>query len=156
MIQEWEIARLKVFHAAHFSGQPIPDLIARPHNPVGQSESSPDVDTGNDNQDDGVLGYYEDGAERTLTDGQIKMFRHSEIQRLLSERRTAKAKEEAKTKTKESSDGREPRKRRFEDEPATTHLNIDSLTYDEEPDTQATSTSVGKTFLWPILGQDPK
>ncbi|KAL9618800.1 MAG: hypothetical protein Q9160_006523 [Pyrenula sp. 1 TL-2023] len=33
------------------------------------------------------LGYYEDGVKRTLTDDQIAMFRHSEIQRLLLERR---------------------------------------------------------------------
>lgn len=34
--------------------------------------------------DDG-LGYYDDGVKRTLTDEQVKMFRHSEIQELLSE-----------------------------------------------------------------------
>jgi hypothetical protein len=33
------------------------------------------------------LGYYPDGAERTLTNEQIAMFRHSEIQRILRERR---------------------------------------------------------------------
>jgi hypothetical protein len=33
------------------------------------------------------LGYYPDGAERTLTDEQIAMFRHSEIQRIIRERR---------------------------------------------------------------------
>lgn len=37
-------------------------------------------------EDDG-LGYYEDGAERTLTDEQIAMFRHTEIQTILRERR---------------------------------------------------------------------
>ena len=36
--------------------------------------------------DDG-LGYYEDGVKRTLTDEQIAMFRHSEIQALLRDRR---------------------------------------------------------------------
>ncbi|KAF2772114.1 hypothetical protein EJ03DRAFT_324957 [Teratosphaeria nubilosa] len=36
--------------------------------------------------DDG-LGYYPDGVKRTLTDEQIAMFRHSEIQELLRERR---------------------------------------------------------------------
>ncbi|OQV09099.1 hypothetical protein CLAIMM_13270 [Cladophialophora immunda] len=93
----------------------------------------------------------------------IKMFRHSEIQRLLSERKIARAKEEARMKTKESSgssnnnnNGREPRKRRFEDEPSTTHLNVDTLMYDESPDAQAASASVEKKFLWPILGQDSK
>ncbi|KIX98705.1 uncharacterized protein Z520_05165 [Fonsecaea multimorphosa CBS 102226] len=158
IIQQGEIARLRAFHAAHFSGQPIPDLVSCPRNPVTQTESSHDVDIGGDNNsDDSVLGYYQDGVKRTLTDGQIKMFRHSEIQRLLNERRAARAKEEARAKTKESSKcDREPRKRRFEDEPATTHPNVDTLTYDEGPDTPVVSASVGKTFLWPILGQDPR
>lgn len=38
-------------------------------------------------QDDDGLGYYEDGNKRTLTDEQIAIFRHSEIQALLRERR---------------------------------------------------------------------
>ena len=37
--------------------------------------------------DDDGLGYYPDGVKRTLTDDQIAMFRHSEIQTLLRERR---------------------------------------------------------------------
>jgi hypothetical protein len=39
-------------------------------------------------EDDG-LGYYEDGVKRTLTDEQIAIFRHSEIQTLLRNRRHA-------------------------------------------------------------------
>ena len=35
------------------------------------------------------LGYYEDGTKRTLTDEQIAIFRHSEIQALLRDRRRA-------------------------------------------------------------------
>lgn len=41
----------------------------------------------NDVDDDDGLGYYADGIKRTLTDEQIAMFRHSEIQSLLRERR---------------------------------------------------------------------
>lgn len=41
-----------------------------------------------DLEDDG-LGYYEDGTKRTLTDEQIAIFRHSEIQALLRDRRHA-------------------------------------------------------------------
>jgi hypothetical protein len=37
--------------------------------------------------DDDCLGYYSDGVKRTLTDEQIAIFRHSEIQNLLRERR---------------------------------------------------------------------
>ena len=48
-------------------------------------------------EDDG-LGYYEDGVKRTLTDEQIAIFRHSEIQTLLRERQNAEeAKEEEYT-----------------------------------------------------------
>jgi hypothetical protein len=36
--------------------------------------------------DDDNLGYYPDGVKRTLTDEQIVMFRHSEIQALIKER----------------------------------------------------------------------
>lgn len=44
------------------------------------------MSTGEGADDDG-LGYYPDGVKRTLTDEQIAMFRHSEIQTLLRERR---------------------------------------------------------------------
>lgn len=37
--------------------------------------------------DDDNLGWYHDGVKRTLTDEQVAMFRHSEIQRLLQQRR---------------------------------------------------------------------
>lgn len=37
--------------------------------------------------DDDGLGYYADGVKRTLTDEQIEIFRHSEIQTFLRERR---------------------------------------------------------------------
>ena len=40
-------------------------------------------------EDDG-LGYYPDGTKRTLTDEQIAMFRHSEIQAILRQRRLQK------------------------------------------------------------------
>lgn len=40
-------------------------------------------------EDDG-LGYYDDGVKRTLTDAQIAIFRHSEIQALLREQRHAR------------------------------------------------------------------
>jgi hypothetical protein len=44
---------------------------------------TPDGERAND---DG-LGYYPDGVKRTLTDQQIEIFRHSEIQRLLRRRK---------------------------------------------------------------------
>jgi hypothetical protein len=44
-------------------------------------------DDGGDDDDDKKLGWYHDGAKRTLTDEQIAMFRHSEIHRLLQQRK---------------------------------------------------------------------
>jgi hypothetical protein len=55
-----------------------------------------------DAEEDG-LGYYENGTKRTLTDEQIAIFRHSEIQALLRDRRhAAEAKHD-----KEDSEGQE-------------------------------------------------
>ncbi|KAG0651394.1 hypothetical protein D0Z07_1996 [Hyphodiscus hymeniophilus] len=48
-----------------------------------------DEEYAEDVEDDG-LGYYEDGAKRTLTNEQIAIFRHSEIEALLRDRRHAK------------------------------------------------------------------
>lgn len=42
------------------------------------------------------LGYYEDGTKRTLTDEQIAIFRHTEIQALLRDRRHAAEAKESK------------------------------------------------------------
>ena len=36
------------------------------------------------------LGYYPDGVKRTLTDDQVAIFRHSEVQRLLRQRQAAR------------------------------------------------------------------
>lgn len=38
-------------------------------------------------EEEDSLGYYDDGTPRTLTDGQIAMFRHSEIQAIIRKRR---------------------------------------------------------------------
>ncbi|KAG9679560.1 hypothetical protein KCU95_g15956, partial [Aureobasidium melanogenum] len=68
---------LRLFHDKHFSG-----LSSEPSNRHHDAH----VDLEQDFDDDG-LGYYSDGVKRTLTDDQIAMFRHSEIQTLLRERR---------------------------------------------------------------------
>lgn len=44
--------------------------------------------------EDSELGCYPDGAKRTLTDEQIEIFRHSEIQELLRERRRQREEQE--------------------------------------------------------------
>jgi len=77
---------LAAFHQAHFSSISIDHFT---HHFLG----SVDEEAG---EDDG-LGYYEDGVKRTLTDEQVAMFRHSEIQALRREQRHAEeAKEDAK------------------------------------------------------------
>jgi hypothetical protein len=68
---------LHAFHAKHFAGAPQPP-IAFPDTYTAASEECYEEEN---------LGYYPDGAERTLTDEQIAMFRHSEIQRIIRERR---------------------------------------------------------------------
>lgn len=88
---ELDISKLKQFHVSHFPGQPVPSInSASLHNEVAQSH-----DSQLDNlEEEDELGYYEDGVKRKLTDEQIDMFRHSEIQRLLAaRRRDAEAKE---------------------------------------------------------------
>ena len=55
------------FHSKHFTV-------------FGCSQESPEY---NDKDDGDDLGYYPDGNKRTLTDEQIAIFRHSEIQELL-------------------------------------------------------------------------
>jgi hypothetical protein len=91
-----------------------------------------------------------------LTDEQIKMFRHSEIQRLLTERRAAREKGKTRPKTEAGSSSsitRDSRKRRFYDEPSTDHRLVDALVYDDQPESRSISTAAEKKFVWPVLGQ---
>ncbi|KAJ5999914.1 hypothetical protein N7481_000323 [Penicillium waksmanii] len=67
---------LQAFQASHFPGHP--QTI---HPPAAEPA---DDDTYEDGEED--LGYYPDGVKRTLTDEQIRIFRHSEIHALLRER----------------------------------------------------------------------
>ena len=74
---------LQHFHAVHFPGQHVPNINVL----KGQLLSENDQQEGQEEEVEGNdLGYYEDGVKRTLTDEQIVMFRHSEIQRLLKEK----------------------------------------------------------------------
>ncbi|OOQ89869.1 hypothetical protein PEBR_08036 [Penicillium brasilianum] len=67
---------LQAFQAAHFLGHHQP-LHAPAAEPVVEDELYADEDD---------LGYYPDGVKRTLTDEQIRIFRHSEIHALLRKR----------------------------------------------------------------------
>ena len=60
---------LKTFHLKHFPAASLPQSFASAQYRDQELEDE--------------LGYYPDGTKRTLTDDQIAMFRHSEIQQLL-------------------------------------------------------------------------
>jgi hypothetical protein len=75
-------ADLEAFHKAHFSTTSLDHFGTHFLGPVPEDENQ------EEEEDDG-LGYYPDGVKRTLTDEQIAMFRHSEIQALLREKRHA-------------------------------------------------------------------
>jgi hypothetical protein len=79
---------LRLFHDKHFSS-----LSAGSSNRHQDAQVDPE---GIPDDDDG-LGYYSDGVKRTLTDDQIAMFRHSEIQLLLRERRLRRENSEGET-----------------------------------------------------------
>lgn len=82
-------AELESFHNAHF-GQPSVNHFSTnflpPHDAwhveqPGHFHQREVVHEEYEQEDDG-LGYYEDGVKRTLTDEQIAMFRHSELEAL--------------------------------------------------------------------------
>jgi hypothetical protein len=137
-----DLGPLKQFHRLHFPHQPVPNI----------SSDSPSMDASTDaidsTEDDG-LGYYADGVKRTLTDEQIKMFRHSEIQRLLSERRAARQAAEQAQEQAERREEQLARKRKFYDDEAHQDNNVQALSYDEP---QQADHTTEKKFLWPKLG----
>lgn len=76
------------FHEAHFGDDAIKiftnDFLDLKQTNTHNSKVETEGDEGHyyyDEEDDG-LGYYPDGVKRTLTDEQIAMFRHSELQAL--------------------------------------------------------------------------
>ncbi|RMZ66606.1 hypothetical protein GMOD_00001957 [Pyrenophora seminiperda CCB06] len=75
---------LRAFHAKHFPHAPTPEHVLYGVEPTVQA-----TEEYYDEADDG-LGHYPDGTKRTLTNEQIAMFRHSEIQAILRKRRLRK------------------------------------------------------------------
>ncbi|EMD63227.1 hypothetical protein GGP41_005239 [Bipolaris sorokiniana] len=75
---------LLAFHAQHFPHASTPEYIL-----YGVNHEPEAAEEYYDEDDDG-LGYYPDGTKRTLTEEQIAMFRHSEIQAILRKRRLEK------------------------------------------------------------------
>lgn len=71
------------FQFSHFGDSTKPDtFFVDPEEALNYCPDFVDFD------DDG-LGWYEDGVKRTLTDEQIEMFRHTEIEQLMRKRRLA-------------------------------------------------------------------
>ncbi|KAH0292313.1 hypothetical protein M436DRAFT_78940 [Aureobasidium namibiae CBS 147.97] len=89
---------LRLFHDKHFAS-----LSAGASNRHRDAH----VDLEENYGDDG-LGYYPDGVKRTLTDDQIAMFRHSEIQALLRERRRRRENSEGGTSHDASKESIQP------------------------------------------------
>lgn len=148
-----EASQLVGFHARHFPGQPVPSLTDR----LEQTVAEFPADTVPSLQDSADLGYYHDGTRRTLTDEQIKMFRHSEIQRLVNERRVLKEQEERQKRRghrlQTSPDASDRKKRRHNDDPGTNA--VDTLLYDDVLESVKTPNTVlvetKREFLWPQL-----
>lgn len=69
------------FHDRHFSSTSV--------NHFTEHFLGPAEDTVESKEEDDELGYYPDGVKRTLTDEQIAIFRHSEIEAILRARRHA-------------------------------------------------------------------
>ncbi|KAL4923443.1 DUF3807 domain-containing protein [Aspergillus undulatus] len=86
---------LQSFQAKHFpNSRPAvpPPNHKQAHPNAPHKDGEPDAqDEGSDPDD---LGYYPDGVKRTLTDEQIRIFRHSEIYALLRERQIQRENEE--------------------------------------------------------------
>ncbi|KAF2830993.1 hypothetical protein CC86DRAFT_377916 [Ophiobolus disseminans] len=78
---------LVAFHAQHFPNAPTPEHILHGVKTEATEEYY--------EEEDDSLGYYRDGTKRTLTDEQIAMFRHSEIQAILRKRRLQRERREA-------------------------------------------------------------
>lgn len=73
---------MKAFHAKHFPGTCLPSQFFISSGDEHAFEYEEEYYDEDYEEDDG-LGYYRDGNKRTLTDTQISIFRHGEIQRLL-------------------------------------------------------------------------
>ncbi|KEF60008.1 uncharacterized protein A1O9_04857 [Exophiala aquamarina CBS 119918] len=152
MITQSEVSQLREFHAQHFPQQRVPSLTGW----VEQFPANPQTESGHSPEESAGLGYYSDGTRRTLTDEQIKMFRHSEIQRLLNERSTIKEKEERQKRRidrEQTSPGALDRKKHQHNDDPGPNV-VDTLLYDDVEDSLETPKALEatrRTFLWPQL-----
>ncbi|KAF2799102.1 hypothetical protein K505DRAFT_346114 [Melanomma pulvis-pyrius CBS 109.77] len=94
---------LRLFHTKHFPHAPAPAYFVYGAGSVEQPWE-------NEEEDDG-LGYYNDGIKRTLTDEQVALFRHTEIQTIIRQRmrrREASSSPEPKSKRPSASSHQTP------------------------------------------------
>ncbi|KAI0197693.1 hypothetical protein F4808DRAFT_292830 [Astrocystis sublimbata] len=84
-------ADIEAFHATHFSNHALSlfdTQFLRANSTQTQDADHQYHEDGAEEEDDG-LGYYPDGVKRTLTDEEIAIFRHSEIEALRRAERNA-------------------------------------------------------------------
>ena len=93
---------MRDFHSEHFPSNPHPHVFFYNYSGIDAYAHEKQHDAGvvikdekeDDYEEEDDLGYYPDGVKRTLTDEQISMFRHTEIQMLLRDRRRRREEEE--------------------------------------------------------------
>ncbi|CAI0648659.1 unnamed protein product [Colletotrichum noveboracense] len=88
---------LTSFFESHFSDAALQGFKSdffSPEKHAGDENAAYDDEEYYEEEDDG-LGYYPDGVKRTLTDEQIAMFRHSEIEALRKEKEKAEERRSA-------------------------------------------------------------
>jgi hypothetical protein len=96
---------MAAFHEAHFSKLATDHFqthFLRPDHPPAQETTYNEADEEEyyEEEDDG-LGYYPDGVKRTLTDEQIAIFRHSELEALRRARESSQTRKSTTTNPEE-------------------------------------------------------
>ncbi|KAI1827175.1 hypothetical protein F4861DRAFT_494303 [Xylaria intraflava] len=92
VVPEVSQADIESFHATHFNDDAISLFGSQFLRPNLAQHASADYDCYEEEEeyDDG-LGYYPDGVKRTLTDEQVAIFRHSELEALRRAERASKS-----------------------------------------------------------------
>lgn len=144
-----EVLKAQQFHLQHFPNQDVPAI-----RPMETDTTEPSTGVPSDD-----LGLYPDGTRRALTDKQIALFRHSEIQRLLAQRRRKEEAQESRRWEKAERSHTKPRQRQSEgpvppryQSDTMVHANEDvtELSYEESQEIAKDQTL--QKFKWPFLG----
>ncbi|KAI2471385.1 hypothetical protein F4781DRAFT_122615 [Annulohypoxylon bovei var. microspora] len=98
-VPEVSQAEIESFHDAHFSNSSLELFhfqFFRSENVENEDQYFEEYEEYYEEEEDDGLGYYSDGVKRTLTDEQIAIFRHSELESLRRvESKTTKLKKES-------------------------------------------------------------